>query len=63
MQTLNYQPELEGKKVQYQYKQTSQTRKWRDGFIHLCYGEIAYQYGRDLQLQEGYNQARFVEYK
>jgi len=60
MVKLEYQKELENKKVQFQYKQSNRSKKWVNGFVNLCYTKIAYQYGIDLQKQENFYTIRFI---
>ena len=63
MKTIEYQPELEGKRVQFQYKENDNQRKWRNGFVTLSYSPVCYDYGFNLQQQENFALARFIEYE
>ena len=60
MNKLLYQPELENKKVQFQYKRKANSKKWQTGFINLCYSRIAYQYAIDLTEQENFYKTQFI---
>ena len=50
---------LRGKRVQFFYKATASQRKWRPGFINLCFGETTYDYGQRLAIQENYHDWTF----
>ena len=56
-----YQTRLDGKKVQLLYKENERQRKWRKGFISLCYTSIAHCNGINLMKQENWHAIKFVD--
>lgn len=58
-----YQPELEGQRVELWYKPAQTSRNWRKSSVMmLAYSEIAYNHGLALMNQEGWHAVKWQPY-